>query len=264
MNRQMTIVPYQGRMIELEYQWIHAERKDSPLIVFLHEGLGSVAMWRDFPERLCDEIGCRGLVYSRYGYGGSTGRSPSEHWGPDYLHRQAHELLPAFLRSVGVAEKPWLFGHSDGASIALLYAAEFPEDVAGAIVLAPHINVEQGTLRGIERTCAAYESGGLKQKLSRHHADPDSAFWGWHDAWMNPDFLQWSIEAALPQIRCPLLLVQGYGDEYASMSQVEGIKRLVPHSRLLQLESCGHSPHRDQPQQVIQATARLMGGLADL
>ncbi|MGE5708000.1 MAG: alpha/beta fold hydrolase [Bacteroidota bacterium] len=248
-------LPFDHRTIELEVQWLFPERQNRPLMLFLHEGLGSIALWKDYPRRLCEELECRGLVFSRYGYGHSTQRPPTEKWGADYLHRQA-QLLPAFLQALE-ADKPWIFGHSDGATIALLFAASFPDALQGAIALAPHISVEEKTLRGIGQTREAYEKGNLKQKLARYHADPDSPFWGWHDAWTSPDFA-FNIEESLSKIRCPLLLIQGHGDEYASMEQVDGIKKRVPQAEVLKLEDCGHIPFLDRPEAVAQAVKRLM------
>jgi len=156
MNIQHAELPFEGGTVRLEYAWLNADRAEAPPIVFLHEGLGTLAMWRDFPQRLCDAGGFRGLLYSRSGYGRSTARRPREQWPLDYLEREARQLLPDFLRAVGVAARPWLFGHSDGASIALIYAAAFPEALAGAMALAPHIFVEDATIAGI----AAARRGG--------------------------------------------------------------------------------------------------------
>ncbi|MFZ5791137.1 MAG: alpha/beta fold hydrolase [Pseudomonadota bacterium] len=254
-------IPFQGRTIRLEHRWIAGDRHAAPLIVFLHEGLGSVAMWKDYPQRLCDAGGFRGLVYSRYGYGRSTPRPPQERWPIDYLHREAHETLPVFLHAVGAeGERPWLLGHSDGASIALIYAASFPDALSGAVVMAPHIFVEAMSLDGIAQTKASYESGDLRQRLAAYHQDPDSAFWGWCDAWLDPVFRTWSIEALLPAIRCPLLAVQGYEDEYATMAHLDGIKRHVPQTELLKLARCRHSPHRDQPAALTQAVVAFIRG----
>lgn len=253
-------LPFQGRTIRLEYSWLNGERRDRPLVLFLHEGLGSVAMWRDYPQRLCDAGGFRGLVFSRYGYGASTPRPHEEPWPVDYLHRQAH-LLPAFLDAVGAGgEKPWLFGHSDGGSIALIHAASYPDALAGAIVVAPHIFVEDETIRGIEAAKAVYRTTDMKAKLGRYHTDPDSVFRGWNDIWLDPAFRDWTIEALLPAIRCPLLAVQGHGDEYATMEQIDGIKRHVPQTELLKIPDCGHSPHRDQPQALTGAVVAFIHG----
>lgn len=239
----------------IEHQWINAERADQPLLVFLHEGLGSVSMWRDFPKRLCDALGWRGLVYSRPGYGRSTPRPPDERWAPDFMHRQAYEVLPALLETLGVSGPYWLLGHSDGGSIALLHAAKFPQRVAGAIVLAPHILVEDISVASIAKTREAYLTTDLRSKLARHHADVDSAFWGWNDIWLDPAFRGWSIENEIRDIACPLLAVQGLDDEYGTLEQIRGIARRVPQTQLLELPDCGHSPHRDRPDALISAVS---------
>jgi pimeloyl-ACP methyl ester carboxylesterase len=242
-----------GRNLQIEYEWTGLPGPGVPLLVFLHEGLGSVAMWRDFPARLCEAVGARGLVYSRPGYGQSTPRPPGERWLPDFMHVQARDVLPQLLAQLGVTQKPWLFGHSDGGSIALLFAAAFPDALAGAIVLAPHIMVEDVSVRSIELAREAYQSTDLRQRLARYHADPDSAFYGWNDAWLSAEFRGWSIEDELGAIRCPLLALQGVDDEYGTLEQVRGIARRVPQTELVELADCGHSPHKDQPEAVIEA-----------
>jgi len=253
---------WSGRAVRIEHAWIAPQRNARPLVVFLHEGLGSVSMWRDFPARLCEAADCRGLVYSRPGYGRSTPRAPDEQWGPDFMHRQAHELLPALLRALGVdadTDPPWLFGHSDGGTIALLHAARFADSIAGAIVLAPHILVEDVSVRSIERARDAYRHGDLRARLARHHDEPDSAFFGWNGIWLDTRFRDWTIEAELAAIRCPLLAVQGTDDAYGTLEQIRGIARRVPHARLLELDACGHSPHRDRPEALIAATREFIG-----
>ena len=255
-------IVWRGQPVQLEYQWVGSSQPRVPLVVFLHEGLGSVAMWRDFPAAFCAAAGCRGLVYSRPGYGHSTPRAPGEHWGPDFLHRQAKEVLPALLLALGLdtrATPPWLFGHSDGGSIALLHAAAFPARVAGAIVLAPHILVEDVSVASIARARAAYLQADLRPRLARYHADPDSAFWGWNDIWLDPTFRHWRIDTELSAIRCPLLAVQGLDDEYGTLAQIEGIAAVVPGTELLTLAGCGHSPQRDQPEVLIRAAAAFIG-----
>ena len=249
-------IDWRGRAVRIEHAWIARARRDAPLLVFLHEGLGSVAMWRDFPQRLCDALGCRGLVYSRPGYGRSTPRRSGESWSPDFMHRQALEVLPALLAALGVDsahEPPWLFGHSDGGSIALLHAAHRPAHTAGAIVLAPHIVVEDVSVASIEQARRAYLETDLRARLARHHDDPDSAFWGWNGIWLDPAFRAWTIEAEIAAIRCPLLAVQGVDDEYGTLEQIRGIARRVAATELLELADCGHSPHRDRPEAVIAA-----------
>jgi pimeloyl-ACP methyl ester carboxylesterase len=229
------------------------------LIVFLHEGLGSLSMWKGFPADLCDALGARGLAYSRPGYGRSTPRLPDERWGVDFMHHQAQEVLPALLETLGVHEPVWLFGHSDGGSIALLFAAAFPAAVQGLVVLAPHIVVEDLSIDNIQRAREAYLNGDLKPRLARHHDDADSAFWGWNETWLDPAFRDWSIEAAVASITAPLLAMQGEDDEYGTLEQIRGITRLAPQTQLLVLPRCGHSPHRDAPQAVIDATRTFVG-----
>ncbi|MEY4345502.1 MAG: alpha/beta hydrolase [Pseudomonadota bacterium] len=250
-------VDWSGCSVRLEYQWIAPERTSAPLIIFLHEGLGSLSMWRDFPQQLCDAVGAQGLVYSRPGYGQSMPRAADEVWGSDFMHQQAHIVLPALLKALGIdaqAAPPWLLGHSDGGSIALLYAAQFPRSVAGLIVLAPHIMVEDVTVANIAKARTAYETTDLPQRLAKHHAEPDSAFWGWNRVWLSPEFRSWSIENELPAITCPVLAIQGLDDEYGTVQQVHGIVQRVPQTKVLEIPQCGHSPHRDAPQQVINAT----------
>jgi pimeloyl-ACP methyl ester carboxylesterase len=251
---QIVRVASAGREVEIECAWVGEESADAPLMVFLHEGLGSLSMWKDFPQRLCEAGGLRGLVYSRPGYGTSTPRPADERWSPDFMHRQARELLPALLAALGVRQRYWLFGHSDGGSIALIHAAASATRVAGLVVLAPHIMVEAFGLISIRRAREAYLGTDLRDRLARHHADVDSAFWGWNNIWLDPDFAAWSIEALLPDIRCPVLAIQGEDDEYGTMRQIDGIAQALPATRLLKLPACGHSPHRDQPSVVIAAT----------
>jgi len=252
---------WRERAVQIEHRWLGAADRSAPLMIFLHEGLGSLAQWREFPTRLCAAAGCRGLVYSRPGYGRSTPRAAAEAWGVDFLHQQAHEVLPALLDALGIdaqREPVWLFGHSDGASIALLYAAAFPAMVAGTVLLAPHIMVEDLSITSIAKAREAYLETDLRHKLARYHADPDSAFWGWNDIWLHPPFKAWSIESEIETIRCPLLAVQGLDDEYGTLEQIHGIARRLPQTRLLELPDCRHSPHRDQPDALIEAVVAFI------
>ena len=244
-----------GRKVRIEHQWLRREDAAAPLLVFLHEGLGSVSMWREFPAELCEALQCRGLVYSRPGYGQSTPRAADDACGTDFMHRQAFEVLPALLKALGVdtvTDKPWLFGHSDGGSIALLFAARLPERIAGAIVVAPHILVEDVSVTSIAETRSAYLQTDLRQRLARHHADVDSAFWGWNDIWLLPAFRHWRIDGELSAITCPLLAVQGAGDAYGTLDQIRGIARVARQCKLVELADCGHSPHRDQKDRLIE------------
>lgn len=259
-NVQHAQVRSGSQEFEIEYVWV-GDTSAAPPVVFLHEGLGSVAMWRDWPQKVCDAGGYRGLIYSRPGYGQSTPRRVREKWPVTYLHTQAVEVLPAFLRSVGVdaaTQPPWLVGHSDGASIALIHAATFPDRVAGLVVLAPHVFVEDVSITNIAAVREVYvttdtQSAGLKVKLARYHRDPDSAFWGWNDVWLDPAFRSWNIEPMLHRITSPVLAVQGEDDEYATMAHLGSIATHAPHAHQLRLIACGHSPHRDQPQRTTQA-----------
>ena len=248
-------VDWADRSVRIEHAWVGVDDAAAPLVVFLHEGLGSLAMWKDFPQQLCTAAGARGLVYSRPGYGRSTPRAAEEAWDLDFMHRQAHEVLPALLQALAVTEKPWLFGHSDGGSIALLYAAKFSAQIEGAIVLAPHIMVEDLSVQSIAKARTAYQQSDLRQRLAKYHDDPDSAVWGWNNIWLHPPFARWSIEREITSITCPLLAVQGVNDEYGTLEQIRGIARRLPKTRLLELENCGHSPHRDQPERLIAASA---------
>lgn len=253
---EFVTIDWSGRSVRLEFQWVGVQDERAPVMVFLHEGLGSLSMWRTFPDQLCQAIGCRGLVYSRPGYGHSTPRTAGEHWAQDFMHRQAMEVLPEFLHAVGVKadqQPPWLFGHSDGGSIALLYAAHHAALTAGVIVLAPHILVEDISVTSIAQARAAYLETDMGQRLARHHADPDSAFWGWNNIWLDPGFRPWRIDDQIANIRCPLMAIQGVDDEYGSMEQIRGIARKVPQCEILEMNACGHSPHKDQTDGLISA-----------
>ena len=236
----------------LELLRIAPERRRTGL-VFLHEGLGSVAGWRAFPRTLCDRLQAPGLVYSRRGYGRSTPLGRPR--GADYLHREAWDVLPALLEQLGI-EAPLLVGHSDGGSIALLYAARYaPRAIA---IMAPHVFVEDVTIEGIRTARVAWTQGKLRAPMARVHDDPDGAFFGWNDGWLDPAFRDWNIEAELPKIRCPVLAIQGYDDQYGTMAQLDRIAAGVRSPcRLLKLAECGHTPQRDQPAHVMDAVAEL-------
>ena len=255
--------------IQLEVQQLFAQGDAAkPALVFLHEGLGSVAMWRDWPNRLCTQLGCRGWVYSRQGYGQSDpvpdvrGPSATNARGlrsgrllPDYLHREALQVLPALLAQLGI-QKPVLIGHSDGGTIALLHASQFA--VAGCVVMAPHVRVEDLSISAISAARVAYESGPLRARLAPYHADVDGAFWQWSDVWLSPAFRAYDIRPELSGITAPLLAIQGEADPYGSMAQIDEIAQAVPHTQRLKLPDCGHSPHRDQAQAVGRAIAEFL------
>jgi pimeloyl-ACP methyl ester carboxylesterase len=234
----------------LEYRMIPGEAK-RPALVFLHEGLGSMGLWRDFPDRLAARLGTRALIYSRFGYGQSDGLETNR--APSFMHGEALDVLPALLSRLGI-ERPLLVGHSDGASIALIHAAVHP--ARGLALMAPHVFVEPVTVASIARIREAYRTTDLRERLARHHAHVDDAFLGWADTWLLPHFLAWSIEGLVPRIAAPMLLIQGRDDEYGTLAQLDRIEALAvaPTSRLV-LDDCGHSPHRDQKRTVLEAIA---------
>jgi benzoate-CoA ligase len=243
----------------LEYRLIEAPDRGAPTLVFLHEGLGSISLWKDFPERLAAACHCHALIYSRYGNGFSdTLVAPRQ---VDYMHREALDALPELLGRLSIS-KPILCGHSDGASIALLYAGLGPRNAAGLIVCAPHVLVEDITIRNIEAARTAYETTDFRSRLARHHADVDRTFRGWNDIWLHEDFRTWNIQDCLPAIRCPVLAIQGVEDEYGTLEQIDLIARSAAAPvELKMLENCRHSPHRDQPDAVIGAAVNFVSGL---
>jgi pimeloyl-ACP methyl ester carboxylesterase len=216
-------------------------------------------MWRGFPAEVARATGCRTVVYSRYGYGQSAVIEAPRR--PDYLHREALEALPELLAALAIQE-PVLIGHSDGGSIALIHAG-VGFAAAGLIVMAPHCFVEDLTIRGIEAAGRAARNADLLDRLARFHRDSRKTFEGWHDIWLHPDFRAWNIEGVLPAIRCPIIAIQGVGDEYGTLAQIEAIARGAASAEveLLALGDCGHSPHRDQPEAVIAAIVRLLDNL---
>lgn len=242
-----------GRKIECQRFGPSDATPGFPTIVMLHEGLGSLALWKDFPHELSAATGVPVIAYSRFGYGSSD--PPAAPYGALEMHRrEALEVLPDVLQQLGVS-RPILFGHSDGASIALMYAGTAPKAVSGLILLAPHVFVEDMCLMSISRAREAYLATGMRQRLQRYHADPDRAFWLWNNIWLDPTFRSWNIEQVLPAIACPVLAIQGWQDEYGTMEQLDRLVRGVPQAQQLRLSECGHSPHRDQRRAVLDATA---------
>lgn len=245
----------------LEYRWIEppdAVPPESPVLVFLHEGLGSVALWKDFPDAVAAACGCRSLVYSRYGYGRSERlHAPRE---VDYMHREALDVLPEVLARLGV-RVPVLIGHSDGASIALIHAAAHP--LRGLVAMAPHVFVEDITVESIAQAKRAFGGTDLPAKLARYHDDVEATFRGWNDIWLQPAFRRWNIEDCLPRIRCPLLLIQGEDDQYGTAAQIDAIVRQVsaPAETVL-LPRCAHSPHVDQRDATRDAIAAFVRSLS--
>lgn len=261
--------------VRLEVAHIPGEESKPPLL-FLHEGLGSISLWtqrgQSWPQALCQATGRAGWLYSRRGYGqsdpvadvrGEPRMQGFWHIGrhePDYMHREALEVLPVLLRTLGI-ERPLLVGHSDGATIALLYASAHP--VEACAVLAPHVFVEDVSVKAIALARDAYlqdpdNPASLRQRLARHHRDVDNAFWQWNDVWLSDAFRGYNIESECAAIHCPLLLAQGENDEYGTLTQLHAIKKAASHAELHVLPDCGHSPHRDQPQLLNKLLQRFL------
>src|SRR5690349_16112832 len=245
----------------LNYEWVpeNAASEGAPTLVFLHEGLGSIRQWRDFPTQLCARTECRGLVYDRYGYGQSDVLAEAKrHAG--FMHDEALRALPEVLSALRV-ERPVLVGHSDGASIALIHAGAF--DVRGVVAMAPHVFIEPICVASIQAASATFETTDLPQRLGKYHRDVRKTFYGWADVWRDPAFAAWDIRADyLPKIACPVLGVQGWQDEYGTMAQLDEIAaRVAGTCKLLKLQACGHTPFRDQPEAVLTAAEDFVRGL---
>jgi pimeloyl-ACP methyl ester carboxylesterase len=246
------------RGVRLEFERIESLASQAPTIVMLHEGLGSIALWRDFPARLAAASGATVVLYSRRGYGRSAPLAGAR--SVDYMHEEALQTLPALLDALNI-ERPVLFGHSDGASIALIYAAASGRAVAGVVAMAPHVFVEHLSIAGIATAREAYLTTELRERLARYHMDVDGAFWGWNDIWLSPEFRAWNIEHLLPNIHCPILAIQGLQDEYGTLEQVARIGGYTDRFDLLTLENCRHSPHRDRPEVVLARITSWLQGL---
>ena len=247
-----------GGPIELEVALIGA---GAPLLVFLHEALGSLGGWGDWPRQLCAAAGCRGLVFSRYGYGHSRVRPAHQDWPVDYLDIEAQQNLPALFEALGIdaeRERPIVFGHSDGGTVALQYAAAFPQAVAAVVVLAPHLFIEQVARERIAKMRVAWPDGRLRAWLAPRHDDPEGVFMGWSGCWTAPHFADWDIRATLASIRCPVLAVQGRQDQFGTLDQLDELQRQAPHAELLVLEDCRHIPHEERPDEVRAAVVDFL------
>lgn len=234
---------------------------DAPTLVMLHEGLGCNRLWRDFPVRLSEVTGCGVFTYSRAGYGQSD---PVELPRPlDYMTREAVNVLPVVLQSIG-AQTVVLVGHSDGATIAAVHAGSAPgTNVVGVVLIAPHFFTESFALQAIADTRTAYDHGDLRDRLGKYHRDPDNAFRGWSDSWLDPEFTNWNVEAILKNINVPVLAIQGREDPYGSLAQIDALVSGVakaPVSRLI-LEKCQHAPHLEHESVVIDAISEFLRSL---
>ncbi len=243
----------------LNYAWTGRE-DGRPVLVFLHEGLGSIGQWRDFPAQLAEATGCRALVYDRYGYGQSDVLAEPRRT-VRFMHDEALIALPELLKELEM-KNPILVGHSDGASIALIHAGA-GHAVRGVVAMAPHVFIEPLCLKSIEKAKESFESTDFAEKLGRYHRDARKTFYGWADVWLDPEFKGWDIRADyLPSVRCPVLAIQGHDDEYGTMAQLDEIKRRVSGPcELLKLKNCGHAPFRDQPQVVLSKVSSFIKDL---
>ncbi len=239
----------------LETLWIEPRVEGLPTVVMLHEGLGSIALWKDFPQRLAERTGCGVLVYSRYGHGNSD--RLLEKRPVSFMHHEGRIVLAELLEAFGIA-RPILFGHSDGGSIALIYASTFPESPRALILEAPHVFVEDLSVESITAAKVGFQTTDFRKKLARYHAHVDETFWGWNDIWLDPEFRSWNIESYLGAIRCPILCIQGEQDEYGTPAQVEAIRSRIPDTELVMLADCKHSPHRDQRGKTLVAVERFV------
>jgi pimeloyl-ACP methyl ester carboxylesterase len=231
----------------------------SPTLVFLHEGLGCVARWRDFPRAVAAATGCAAFVYSRRGYGGSEPAPPP--WPLTFMHDEARRVLPAVLAEEGIADAV-LVGHSDGASIALVYAGEIGRAVRGVVAMAPHVIVEDVTVRAIAALRVAYADPAteVRSRLARHHADVDGTFLGWAGAWLDPEFRRWDLRGSLPGVKVPVLVIQGDADEYGTLAQVDAVCGCVGgRAERVILPGCGHVPQKDREEETLAAIVRFVG-----
>ena len=246
--------------IHLEFRWIGPGPDAAPTLVLLHEGLGSVALWRDFPDRLAEATGLGVLVYSRRGYGASDAVELPRPLG--YMHEEGLDLLPRVLDAAGV-RRAILVGHSDGGSIALIHAGSDAPKIDGLVVMAPHVVVEDCCVDAIAGTTDAFRIGGLRARLERYHGrNVDCAFWGWNLAWLDPAFRQWDIRKYLPRISVPTLVIQGEDDEYGTRLQYDTIREMIPAPvEVMVLKDCGHSPHTDQKAAVLAAVRGFVARL---
>ncbi|MGH9246676.1 MAG: alpha/beta fold hydrolase [Acidimicrobiales bacterium] len=245
---------------ELEVERIDGRRSDAPPLVFLHQGLGSVALWRSFPSDVVAATGNPAVVYSRHGYGlSAVVRDPRR---PRYMHDEGLAVLPEVRARIGLDRRPpILVGHSDGASIAIIHAGAGRWPVAGLVLLAPHVFVEDRSIAGIEAARTEYLTTDMPERVAKYHADADATFWGWNDIWLSPTFRGWNIEEFLPGIDCPVLVVQGEDDEFGTTAQVDAVAQGVAGPvEVVLLPDCRHSPHLDQPEATLEAVARFVSG----
>ena len=244
----------------LESVWHGPAPEDAPTLIFLHEGLGSVSMWRDFPQKLSLQTGCGALVYSRFGYGKSEKSEIPR--SLDFMHQESLDVLPEIIAQCGI-KNYILVGHSDGASIALIHAgSDSSEKLIGMVNEAPHVFCESITISSIQKLRESFYSGNLRERLKKHHKDIDTTFNGWSDVWLNYEFTKWNIESYLERIKVPQLIIQGNDDEYGTSEQVEAIIRQSSESvEICFMNKCGHSPHREQESKTLHVMSEFVRNL---
>ena len=240
----------------IEYSFYEVKRPTAPTIVMLHEGLGALSLWRDLPRKLSNLINCSVFVYSRHGYGQSD--FINSKFNAKYMHKEALNILPKILNHFDISN-PILYGHSDGASIALIHASSADTGIMGLILEAPHVFVEEISLNGLKDAKKAFEQGGLKAGLAKHHREPEMIFRCWNNIWLSPEFLTWNIISCLSNIQCPALLIQGETDAYGTLSQLDTIEKNVSGiCKKKILPNTGHSPHRENPKLVLRSIQQFI------
>ena len=241
----------------VEARWWGDDSSDHPVLVLLHEGLGCVDLWKDFPRQLAEKLSCRVFAYSRLGYGKSDACPLPR--PVTFMHKEAREFLPRVLAAAGITSHI-LLGHSDGGSIALIYAATAPEGLKAVITEAAHVFCESLTLESIAQAKVAYEKGDLKPRLEKYHGpNTENAFRGWNDVWLNPKFASWNIRELLPDIGVPVLAIQGREDPYGTLDQITAVEGAIPHCTTAILDHCGHAPHVQAPKQTMESITRFLG-----
>jgi pimeloyl-ACP methyl ester carboxylesterase len=258
---KMTLLEVNG--VRLETARFGTPAPGRPTLVFLHHGLGCVALWRDFPERLAAATGCPAFVYSRHGHGGSDPLPPGFKRPIDYIQREALSGLPRVLSAAGIDDMI-LVGHSDGASMSLVYAASGAPGVRGVIVEAAHMNCETETSDAIVQARDEFENGDLRERLARRHGDNvDGAFYGWCDGWLQPGFEDWNIEDHVPNVICPVLAIRGRHDVYGTGHQLDRLRELARCPLTALSPDCGHDPHIELPDEMLAVMSAFVADLVD-
>jgi pimeloyl-ACP methyl ester carboxylesterase len=246
--------------VSLYYEFIKKTllSEGRPLLVFLHEGLGCVKQWKDFPAQLCEKVNCPAFLYDREGHGKSEMLKTMR--GKDFMHLQAQIILPEIFKELNITDhKKILIGHSDGGSIAIIHAGSFPEKIKGVITEAAHVFIEDITVKGLKDAVKSYETGLLRDLLRKHHGDnTDTMFHGWADTWLREEFKEWNIEGCLKKIKAPFLAIQGQQDQYGTVAQLESIGKYAEKTQIEHIPDCGHIPHFQTREAVMEMMAKFI------